>query len=132
MNLLVPVELPTNTRKRVSIPVFAPPAGMQTWDARLLDPEFWRGVRAVPDAELWAAHREQKERLEAVHNITLELTTQLDLNAIIRQALELISNHLGVARGSIMLTDPSSMELVCRAVLYSQGDVRAANIPLGQ
>ncbi len=33
------------------------------WDARLLDPEFWRGVRAVPDAELWAAHREQKERL---------------------------------------------------------------------
>jgi hypothetical protein len=37
LNLLVPVELPTNTRKRVSIPVFAPPAGMQTWDARLLD-----------------------------------------------------------------------------------------------
>jgi GAF domain-containing protein/nitrogen-specific signal transduction histidine kinase len=73
---------------------------------------------------------EQKERLEAVHNITLELTTQLDLNAIIRQALELISNHLGVARGSIMLTDPSTMQLVCRAVLYSQGDVRAANIPL--
>jgi starch phosphorylase len=33
------------------------------WDARLLDPEFWRGIHAVPDAELWAAHREQKERL---------------------------------------------------------------------
>jgi GAF domain-containing protein/nitrogen-specific signal transduction histidine kinase len=73
---------------------------------------------------------EQKERLEAVHNITLELTTQLDLNGIIRRALELISLNLGVTRGSIMLQDPSTGELICRAVLYSQGDARAANIPM--
>lgn len=73
---------------------------------------------------------EQKERLEAVHSITLELTTQLDLIGIIRRALELISLNLGVARGSIMLQDPSSGQLVCRAVLYSQGDARAANIPM--
>ncbi len=33
------------------------------WEQHLLDPDFWKGVRAVPDAELWAAHREQKERL---------------------------------------------------------------------
>jgi GAF domain-containing protein/nitrogen-specific signal transduction histidine kinase len=73
---------------------------------------------------------EQKERLEAVHNITLELTTQLDLNGIIRQALVLISNNLGVSRGSIMLQDPASGQLVCRAVLYNQGDARPANIPM--
>jgi GAF domain-containing protein/nitrogen-specific signal transduction histidine kinase len=73
---------------------------------------------------------EQKERLEAVHYITLELTTQLDLTGIIKRALELISNHLGVARGSIMLRDPVSDELICRAVLYGQGDARAAHIPM--
>jgi starch phosphorylase len=33
------------------------------WEQRLLDPEFWTGIRAVPDQELWAAHRSQKERL---------------------------------------------------------------------
>jgi starch phosphorylase len=33
------------------------------WEQHLLDPEFWKRVEAVPDAELWAAHRAQKERL---------------------------------------------------------------------
>lgn len=73
---------------------------------------------------------EEKDRLEAVHAITLELTTQLDLSGIIRRALELISLNLGVARGSIMLRDTENGELFCRAVLYSRGDVRAANIAL--
>ena len=72
----------------------------------------------------------EKERLEAVHAITLELTTQLDLNLILRQALELMSKHLGVVRGSIMLRDPASNGLLCRAVLFGEGDARTANIPL--
>ena len=33
------------------------------WEQHLLEPEFWKRVEAVPDAELWAAHRAQKERL---------------------------------------------------------------------
>jgi starch phosphorylase len=33
------------------------------WEEHLLEPEFWARVRQVPDAELWAAHRSQKERL---------------------------------------------------------------------
>jgi starch phosphorylase len=33
------------------------------WEDRLLDPEVWTKVQAVPDAELWTAHRSQKERL---------------------------------------------------------------------
>lgn len=73
---------------------------------------------------------EEKERLEAVHAITLELTTQLDLDSIIQRALELISENLGVARGSIMLRDTENGSLLCRAVLYNRGDARAANIPL--
>ncbi|MGB9633294.1 MAG: ATP-binding protein, partial [Chloroflexaceae bacterium] len=73
---------------------------------------------------------EEKERLEAVHTITLELTTQLDLEAIIRRALELISLNLGVSRGSIVLSDPSSSDLICRAVLDDRGEVRLASFPL--
>jgi starch phosphorylase len=33
------------------------------WEDHLLDPGFWARIRAVPDEELWEAHRSQKERL---------------------------------------------------------------------
>jgi signal transduction histidine kinase len=73
---------------------------------------------------------EEKNRLEAVHAITLELTSMLDLYSIISRALELVSTNMGVSRGSIMLRDQVSSQLICRAVLYDQGDVRPAHIPL--
>jgi hypothetical protein len=37
MRQLVPVELPTGTRKRVTIPAFAPLGGYAAWNVRLLD-----------------------------------------------------------------------------------------------
>ena len=33
------------------------------WEAHLLDPEPWKKIHEVPDEDLWAAHRGQKERL---------------------------------------------------------------------
>jgi starch phosphorylase len=33
------------------------------WQEKLLEEEAWRPILAVPDEELWAAHRAQKERL---------------------------------------------------------------------
>jgi starch phosphorylase len=33
------------------------------WEEKILDQEMWKKVEAIPDAELWAAHRSQKERL---------------------------------------------------------------------
>jgi starch phosphorylase len=35
----------------------------RAWEEHLLEPETWNRVAGVPDAELWAAHRSQKERL---------------------------------------------------------------------
>ena len=35
----------------------------RAWEQHLLEPETWNRVTEVPDAELWAAHRSQKERL---------------------------------------------------------------------
>jgi len=84
-------------------------------------------------AELEQATRllsEEKERLEAVNRITLELTTQLDLNLIIQRALELTSESIGVERGSLMLRDPATNDLVCRAILKGRGQAEIANIPL--
>jgi glycogen phosphorylase len=34
-----------------------------SWAENLLDVELWSKVREIPDSELWAAHRSQKERL---------------------------------------------------------------------
>src|SRR5262245_44404906 len=33
------------------------------WDEKILDEQMWSRVAEVPDAELWSAHRSQKERL---------------------------------------------------------------------
>jgi starch phosphorylase len=35
----------------------------QDWESHLTDPEHWAKIQAVPDEDLWAAHRAQKERL---------------------------------------------------------------------
>jgi starch phosphorylase len=33
------------------------------WEDHLLEPEYWAQVHGIPDEDLWAAHRSQKERL---------------------------------------------------------------------
>jgi starch phosphorylase len=33
------------------------------WEQHLLEPEWWKRIHEVADADLWAAHRQQKERL---------------------------------------------------------------------
>lgn len=72
----------------------------------------------------------EKERLETVHAITLELTATLDLDEIIARALELISMNLSVARGSIMLRDVQTGALICRALLQDQGMVQSVYLPI--
>jgi PAS domain S-box-containing protein len=73
---------------------------------------------------------EEKERLETVHAITLELTASLDLDEIIGRALEMASTNLGVSRGSIMLRDNQTGGLICRALLQERGIVHSANLPI--
>ncbi|KPV51766.1 hypothetical protein SE17_19355, partial [Kouleothrix aurantiaca] len=73
---------------------------------------------------------DEKERLQAVHSITLELSQTLDLEATLTKSLGLTSKAIGVKRGSIMLRDPQSKSLICRAVLTSDGSVRSTYIPI--
>jgi len=72
----------------------------------------------------------EKERLQAVHSITLELSQTLELEATLTKSLGLMSKAVGVKRGSIMLRDPQSKSLICRAVLGADGTVRSTYIPI--
>ncbi|MEN9935446.1 MAG: hypothetical protein RLZZ387_2025 [Chloroflexota bacterium] len=72
----------------------------------------------------------ERDRLQAVHAITLELTANLDLEKTLNQALGLTAAALGAKRGSIMLLDPQSNMLTCRAVIASSGAVETTTIPI--
>ena len=72
----------------------------------------------------------EKERLQAVHAITLELTASLDLEETLTKTLGLASRAVDVTRGSIMLRDSQSGGLICRAVLGSDGTVHTTSIPI--
>jgi PAS domain S-box-containing protein len=72
----------------------------------------------------------EKARLEAVHNITLELTSTLRLEEILSKALDSVCSTVGASRGSVMLKDNHSGELVCRAVMYEPGNVQIVNLPI--
>lgn len=74
--------------------------------------------------------RQEKEYLQTVHSITMELTSSLNLEEIISWALERVSINLEVSRGSIMLRELQSGKLVCRSVLQDQGVVESADYPI--
>ncbi len=74
--------------------------------------------------------RQEKDSLETVHAITLQLTSTLNLEEIIGASLKVTSQKLGVARGSIMLRELESGQLICRAVLQEQGIVQSTDFPI--
>ena len=73
---------------------------------------------------------DEKERLQAVHAITLELTASLDIEETLTKTLGLASKAMDVQRGSIMLYDRQSETLICRAVLAGDNTVQATSIPI--
>lgn len=72
----------------------------------------------------------ERDRLQAVHRITLELTASLDLQTTLNRTLALASEAVGARRGSIMLKDLQSGQLICRAVLNIDGTVESKHIPI--
>lgn len=54
----------------------------------------------------------------------------LELEATLTKSLGLASRAVNVKRGSIMLRDPQSRTLICRAVLTNEGSVRSTYIPI--
>lgn len=73
---------------------------------------------------------EEKDRLQTVHDVTLELTESLDLTKTLTKTLQLASQAVNVRRGSIMLRDVQTGTLICRAVLSGDGVVEPTRIPI--
>jgi PAS domain S-box-containing protein len=59
----------------------------------------------------------ERDRVEALYQITSELSASLDLDRVLAEALSLINRAVGVSHGAIMLLNPGSGTLIYRAAL---------------
>jgi PAS domain S-box-containing protein len=59
----------------------------------------------------------ERDRVEALYQITSELSASLDLDRVLAEALSLINRAVGVSHGAIMLLNPGSGHLIYRAAL---------------
>ncbi|MEW5957909.1 MAG: ATP-binding protein, partial [Chloroflexota bacterium] len=60
---------------------------------------------------------DERDRVETLYQITRELSTSLDLDRVLAEALNLINRAIGISHGSILLLDHGSGELIYRAAL---------------
>jgi|GEM_PF-501190 len=77
-------------------------------------------VVAARTEELAAANRElvvRNQRLEELYQISHQLTTTLELDEILQRGLQLVTSIGGVQRGSVMLKDLQSGQLVYQATV---------------
>ncbi|MDQ2810010.1 MAG: GAF domain-containing protein, partial [Chloroflexota bacterium] len=82
--------------------------------------EELEAVVAERTEELAAANRElvvRNQRLEELYQISHQLTTTLELDEILQRGLQLVTSIGGVQRGSVMLKDLQSGQLVYQATV---------------
>ena len=60
---------------------------------------------------------EERDRVEALYQITRELSASLDLDRILNQSLSLINRAVGISHGSILLVNQETGNLIYRAAL---------------
>lgn len=60
---------------------------------------------------------DERDRVETLYQITRELSSSLDLDRVLIEALNLINRTIGISHGSILLLDQGSGELLYRAAL---------------
>ncbi|MBN1485220.1 MAG: GAF domain-containing protein [Chloroflexia bacterium] len=68
---------------------------------------------------------DEKNRLEALHTITSELSRTLDPDEILLKTLDLASMATGRSLGMVLLRDPGGDGLLCRALLDEENVLRA-------
>ncbi len=65
--------------------------------------------------ERTAELREERDRIDTLYKIAVELTTSLDLDMVLNRALELVGEAVGADTGTLFLVDPQSDMLIHRA-----------------
>ncbi len=59
----------------------------------------------------------ERDRVETLFRITSELQASLDLDRVLNRALTLVNEHVRATRAMILLIDPQTDRLLCRAAL---------------
>ncbi len=59
--------------------------------------------------------REERDRIDTLYRIAVELTASLDLDRVLNRALELVGEAVGADSGTLFLVDPQSDLLIHRA-----------------
>ncbi len=67
---------------------------------------------------------DEKNRLEVLHTITTELASTLDLDEILLKTMDLASQATGNSLGMVLLRDPTTAGLTCRAILDEKHTLR--------
>jgi PAS domain S-box-containing protein len=118
--------------ERAFVNSVASQAAIALENARLY--EEVRGFNAVLEARIAERTRElqsERDMLETIHQIGLEVSSTLDLDTLLQNCLDMLARLIGVQHGSIMLLERETDHLVDRAVL---GEPRArgyTRFPLG-
>jgi len=85
-------------------------------DLALLEPLAATAAIAVENARLFQAERERSAQLAAVAGVSEQVTSILDLDDLLRETVELITQTFGYYHVSIMLLDEKANELVLGVV----------------
>ena len=72
----------------------------------------------------------EKERVEALYKIATELGTTLDRDELLVRTLDMAATALSVGRGSVLLLDRESKQLICHAVLNEEIGLKSLETPV--
>jgi PAS domain S-box-containing protein len=70
---------------------------------------------------------QERDRLDTLYQITSELARTLDMEQLLERALGMVSKAVGAEDGVIMLSDPATDALYCRAWLNPNNIIRRTN-----
>lgn len=108
-------------------------AAISLENARLY--EEVRGFNAVLEERIAERTRQlqvERDMLQTLYDIALEVSSTLDLDTLLNSSLNALANQIGVRTGSIMLIEPDTGHLVHRAVLGDKAAVGITRFSVGQ
>lgn len=127
------VETLTDRSQHEFVRSAASQAAIALENARLY--EEVRGFNAVLEqriAERTSELQIERDTLETLYAIALEVSSTLDLGTLLHNSLSMLGRQIGVQNGSIMLIEPDTGHLIHRAVLGERGAVGITRFPMGQ
>jgi len=81
-------------------------------DKALIDAAISRTGQAIRNAQLYQASQRQSTRLATLNAVSAAAVSSLELDTILRQALDLTCHALGATIGSVLLRDEDTGELI--------------------